>query len=81
MEKLRGTKEGAVLRHMILNPAGITGNTAFTEYGLYRLAGAIHKLRRLYHVEIVTLPQGKQKYGRYKLARYANEEEKQEGWY
>ncbi len=73
LKKLKGTKEGAVLRHMIMKSGGITGDTAFTEYHLYRLAGAIHKLRHIHGIDIVTIPEGKQGYARYTLARHLAE--------
>lgn len=70
LKKLKGKKEGAVLLHMIMTPGGITGDTAYTEYHLYRLAGAIHKLRHIHGIDIVTIPEGKQGYARYTLARH-----------
>ena len=78
LKKLKGTKEGAVLRHMILKKDGITGDTAYTEYHLYRLAGAIHKLKHIHGMDIVTVPEGKQGYARYKMARHATPAERGE---
>ena len=73
LKKLKGKKEGAVLKHMIEHRKGITGDTAYTEYHLYRLAGAIHKLRHIHGIDIVTIPEGKQGYARYTLARHLAE--------
>lgn len=68
------TKKQAVLKHILTHKRGITPETAWTKYHVYRLADVIFKLKKDgYEIETI-IEHSKDPYGPNSYARYVLKE-------